>query len=222
MRARISFDALALAFVQTRLVLGMKRRTAADVLEDRAKTGVVRDQEFSGRRAHEHLDARAAGKLLVLGDLPRVFRGAADEECEVAVHPPDRAADLVGEIHAVDRERIGIRHFKDGGDAAHDRRTRAAFQIFLVSHARFAEMNLRVDDPGKNMEPRAMPGLAGGTRRDAAESCDFAVANADIADGRAIVVYDGRAGKNEIVGFGHPAPRSGPALPVPQSGITCR
>ena len=87
MRARIALDAQSLAIVETVLVLGVKRRTAADHLEDFSQTVVILDQQRTGGRSDEHLDAGAAGRAFQFRQILHILAGAADEESEVAMHP---------------------------------------------------------------------------------------------------------------------------------------
>ncbi len=109
------------------------------------------------------------------------------------------AADLVGKRLGRDGQRLGIGHFEDGGDAAHDRGAAAGFEVFLVLGAGLAEMHLGVDDAGQDVKARCNrssrpPGEVGET----ADPGNAAVADRHIADAHAIMVDDGSAFQNEI------------------------
>ena len=55
---------------------------------------------------------------------------------------------------------LGIGHFKNARHAAHHGGQRTGLQIFLMFNARFAEMNLRVDDARQNGETGGVDMLA--------------------------------------------------------------
>ena len=103
---------------------------------------IVGDQQRSGRRAHENLDADRAGQAFQLSEVTRIFMGAADPEGEITMHAASPARDLVGKRFGRGRQRFGVGHFEDGRDAAKDRAARAGLEILLVRHTRFAEMHL--------------------------------------------------------------------------------
>ena len=190
----------------------MNRDATARVAEDGAEALVVGDEKIAGRRTHENLDAGRARQPLELGDVGRVLVGAADEEGEIAVHAAGGAAHLVGQRLGGHRQRVGVRHLEDGGDAAHDGRARTALQVFLVLGAGFAEMDLRVDDAGQDGEAGAIDDLAPGTGVNRADGGDAAVADADIAESYAILIDDGAVPENEVEGRWH---RSSPLLRRP-------
>ena len=60
-----------------------------------------------------------------------------------------------------------------------------AFQVFLVFHAGFPEMHLRVDDTGQNMEPGGVEPAFGGGARQIADRGDPAAADAHVGGGPA-------------------------------------
>ena len=84
---------------------------------------------------------------------------AADEKGEIAEHAMPGAAHFIGQRLGGSGQRLRVRHFEDGGDAAGNRRTAAGFQIFLVLEARLAEMHLRVDDAGQDVQARGVDRL---------------------------------------------------------------
>ena len=78
------------------------------------------------------------------------------------MHAVGGAGDLVLEGFAGRRQRDGVGHLEDAGHPAHDRRKRAGLEIFLVLEAGLAEMDLGIDDTGKDGEARAIDRLVGG------------------------------------------------------------
>ncbi len=77
------------------------------------------------------------------------------------------------------------------------------FQVFLVGEARLAEMHLAVDHARQQMQAAAVDHLAGRGARQIADGREAAGANAEIAHALAVVVDDGAALEDQIVGFGH-------------------
>jgi hypothetical protein len=134
--------------------------------------GVVGNQQAAGGRAHEHLDAGAAGQPLERGELGDVLVRAADIEGEVAVHAAGGAGDLVLEGLAGGGQRVGVGHLEDAGDAAHDRGERAGREVFLVLEAGLAEMHLGVDDAGEDVEAGAVVDFGGGGGGEIADGGD--------------------------------------------------
>ena len=69
---------------------------------------------------------------------------------------------------------LGVGHFEDGGDAAHDRGAAAGFEVFLVFGTGFAQMHLAVDHAGQDVKPGAVDHFAGlvlAEMADARRSC---------------------------------------------------
>ena len=64
--------------------------------------------------------------------------------------------DLVGQRLGRDGRGLGVGHFEDAGDAAHDRGAAAGFEVFLVLGAGLAQMHLGVDDAGQDVKPGAI------------------------------------------------------------------
>ena len=96
-------------------------------------------------------------------------------------------------------ERLRIGHFKHGGDAAHDGGAAAAFQVFLVFSARFAEMHLAVDDAGENMKTLAIDHLGGAALVEYSKPCNAAAGNGNVALVGSVMVDNGAALENEII-----------------------
>ena len=147
------------------LVLGMERGAAADRLEDRAHALVVLDQQRAGRRAHEHLDAGSARQPLELAQIAGVLARARRHRrrSRNACGDAPRLT-LSASASARGGERIGVRHFEHGGDAAQHRAARAGFQVLLVGQAGLAEMHLAVDHARQQMQAAAVDRLAGARR----------------------------------------------------------
>ena len=202
-RARIAFDAQSLALVEPVFVLGVERGAPPDRLEDVAHALVVLDQQRTGGRAHEHLYAGTAGKQFEFRQVLGVLARAAHEEREIAMHAMMRALDLVGECLRVRRGRIGVRHLEHRGDAAHDGAERAGFEIFLVGRTGFAEMHLGVDHARQDMQAAAIDRLARGRRRQLSDRGDPSGRDAEIACRFAVVIDDGAAPEDQIVGLRH-------------------
>ncbi len=203
MRARVALDAQALALVQAILVLGMKRRTAADRADDLAQALVVLHQEAPRGRADEHLDARAAFRALQHRQLLEIVARAADVEGEVAVHAMRAAPDLVGERLLGDRQRIGVRHLEHPRDAAHDRGARAGLQILFLRQAGLAEMHLRVDHAGQDMQALAVDDFGGARAGKRADGGDAPVLDRKVAQALAVLIDDRAGLQDHIVAGAH-------------------
>ena len=119
------------------------------------------------------------------------------------MHPVMRAAHLVFEICRAGRQRIGVRHLKDGGDSAHDRRAGTRLEIFLMRRARLAKMHLRVDHARQDVQTLGVDDLAGRGPRQVADLGDFAGADADIARADSILIDQNAALENQIESLGH-------------------
>ena len=85
------------------------------------------------------------------------------------MHAVVAAPHLVGERLGVVVCGFGVGHLEDGRDAAHDGGARAGFEIFLVVEPRLAEMHLRVDDAGQDVQA---PAIDDAGRRGAREIAD--------------------------------------------------
>ena len=77
------------------------------------------------------------------------------------MHTMAAALHLVGERRLGDGQGIGVGHFEDAGDTAENSGPGARFEVFLVLGARFAEMNLAVDDAGQDGQAGAVDHLSG-------------------------------------------------------------
>ncbi len=80
-------------------------------------------------------------------------------------------------------------------------------QVFLVLEPGLAEMHLAVDDAGQDVQAAAVDRLAGRCPAEIADGGDAAVPDADVAQALAVLVDDGAACQDEIVGRGHAALR---------------
>jgi len=74
----------------------------------------------------------------------------------------------------------GVGHLEDAGNAAHHGGTRSAFQVFLVLHPGFAEMDLRVDHARQHMQAGCLESFVGRCGRQVADCGNPAIADADI------------------------------------------
>ena len=115
-----------------------------------------------------------AGHAFELGQRADIGGRRADIERIVAMHAAFGAGELVFDGGARGGRRGGVGHFEHGGHAAQHGGAAAAFQVFLVLVAGFAEMDLAVDHAGQDMQPLGLEGLCrlGGAER--ANGGDFA------------------------------------------------
>ena len=100
-----------------------------------------------------------AFELFEFRNVGNIVARAADEKGEIAEHAMPRAVHFIGQRLGGSGQRLRVRHFEDGSDAARDRSTAAGFEIFLVLEARLAEMHLRVDDAGQDVQARGIDRL---------------------------------------------------------------
>ena len=199
MRVGIALHADRLALVQPIFVLSMEGGAAAGLRQDRRHPRIILDQEGARGRAHEHLDARRAGQALQLGHMFGVLMGAADPEGEIAVHAVQAARHLVGQGFRGRGERIGVRHFEHRRHPAQHGGARTGLQILLVGQAGLAEMHLRVDDAGQDMQPRAVDALPGAGLRQIANGRDAPAAQANVALALAVVIDQRSVLENGVV-----------------------
>src|ERR1700730_15702896 len=94
MRARITFEAQGLAFVEAILVLGVKRGATADHRKNPAQAGIVLDQQRAGGGADEHFYAGTTRRAFQFRQILNILAGAADEEGEIAMHALGAGLDL--------------------------------------------------------------------------------------------------------------------------------
>ena len=189
----------------------MKSGAPARVLQNRGNAIIVLDQQIAGRRTHEHLDAGSTWKPLKLGDVPGVVPRAADPEGKVAMHASRSPAHLVRQSLRAGGERVGVGHLEDRGDTAQHSGARACLQVFLVFQAGLAEMHLAVDHARQDVERATVDDFPGGCLEQVADRRDAALADADVAQTDAVMVGDGAAFQDHVVGGCH----DGCARPLP-------
>ncbi len=119
------------------------------------------------------------------------------------MHAPARARHLVGKLRFARRQRIGVGHVEDADDAAQNRAARSRFKVFLMRRARLAEMHLRVDDAGQNMQAATVDRLTGRGARQIADFGDLAVAKADVARALAVLIDERAAGEDDVEDLRH-------------------
>ena len=107
------------------------------------------------------------------------------------MHAVTAALHLVGEGLLGDGQRIGVRHFEHGRDAAHHGAARSGFKIFLMRLARLAEMHLRIHHAGQDVQALAVDRLGGGGLPEPADRGDPAIGDADVADALAVLIDHG-------------------------------
>jgi hypothetical protein len=93
-----------------------------------------------------------------------VLGTGAEEEGVVGPGSAPGPGQFVDETLRGRRGWIGIGHLAKGGDASGDGREGAGGEVFLVLVARFAEMDLRIDQAGEDEAPPGIEtwGLCGG------------------------------------------------------------
>ena len=118
---------------------------------------------------------------------------------------PVAARDLVGErlaASSVSGSVFGISN--TAGDAAHHRGARAGFEVLLVLEPGLAEMHLRVDDAGQDVEAGAVDRLAGRAARDRSPIAAMRPPATPMSRARAAVVVDhGAALEEEVEALRH-------------------
>src|ERR1017187_361953 len=124
------------------------------------------------------------------------------------MHAVMGALDLVGNRLSRGGGRIGIRHLKYRGDAAEHRAARAEFEILLVGETGLAEMHMAVDHARQQMQAAAIDHLSRSGARKVPDRRELAGTNTEIPRTLAVLVVDGVALEDQVVGFSH----SGPAL----------
>ena len=158
-----------------------------------------------------------ASQPLQRRDVVDVLARAADIEGEVAEHAMARALAPCRPAPRRCGERLGVGHLEHGGDAADHRGAAAGLQVLLLLQARLAEMHLGVDDAGQHVQARWRRRPRPPGRAQAADGGDAAIADADIALGRAVVIDDGAALDQDIEGLGH----AGLLLASAACALTC-
>ena len=93
---------------------------------------------------------------------------------------------------------LGVGHFEDAGDAAHDRGAAAGFEVFLVLGAGLAQMHLAVDDAGQDVQARAVDRFRPPGAVEMADPGDAAAGDGDVAEAGAVVIDDGAALQDQI------------------------
>src|SRR3546814_16993036 len=99
-----------------------------------------------------------------LAQVARVGVGRPDIKGVLAPHAARRALQLVGERIGRVGIGLGVRHFKDAGDATKHGGAAARLKVFLLLQPRLAVMNLRVDRARKDDKTAAVEVLACTTR----------------------------------------------------------
>src|SRR5665811_1683193 len=79
----------------------------------------------------------------------------------------------------------------------------AGLQIFLVLHARFAEMDLGINDTRQDMEAARVDGLARKALSDMADGANSAISDANVGGSFAVLIDDGSAFEHNVERLGH-------------------
>ena len=174
------------------------------LLQDRRDALVVLDQQVAGRGAHEHLDAGRARQPFQLADIARHSRACrrprrrsrnACGRCARRTLSASAAALVVsGLVFGISKTAV-----TPPSTAAREPVSRSS----LCSSARLAEMHLAVDHAGQDVQAAAVDRLAGRRLAEIADRGDASVRDADVAQAVAVMVDDGAACQDEVVGRRH-------------------
>jgi hypothetical protein len=198
MARSIVFHLQGSAGAQSSLVFGMKCRTARDNCQDAGERLVIIDQKVARGGAHEHLHAATAPKLLKGAQCFGILAGGAHIEGKIAVHAILGAAQLAGEAFGSSRRRLRIGHFENSRHATHDGSPATRLQVLLMGQSRFAEVNMRVDNAGENVQAAAIDRtfpLPGGKPP---HSGNFTAGDSYVASARTLVIDDDTVCEDEI------------------------
>ncbi len=202
----VAFTGQGAALGQAIFVFRVEGGAAIDIGQHGGHAGIVGDQQRAGRGPHEHLDAAAARQPFKLAQFVHVLMGAADIKGVVAMHAMMPTPDLVLEGGRIGRGRIGVRHFEDGDDTAHDRGLRAGFQIFLPFQTGLAEVDLGVDDARHGQQAGGVEDLGGAVLRQIAKGGKAPPVDTDIAPAAPGMVDDVGIADDQVKGAGHGVP----------------
>ena len=122
-------------------------------------------------------DAAAEFQLRQLGD---VGLGAADIEAHVAPGLAFHVVLLPGELFRIGDRRRGVGHVEHRGKAAEHGGAGAGGDALHRLVAGVAQMDVRIDQAGQNVQAGGVDGLVGGGVGGHAERGDAAVADADV------------------------------------------
>src|ERR1700730_15461064 len=86
MRGGVAWHQQILALVEAKLILAVESRAPSGLAKDGGDSGIVRDEERTCRRSHEHLDSSGARQAFELWNIAPIIRRAADPEGEIAMH----------------------------------------------------------------------------------------------------------------------------------------
>ena len=204
MRTRIALDAEIHALAQPVLVLGMEGGAAADGIEHRAHAVVVLDQQRAGGGAHEHLHRRQhAGQHFQFAEVLGVLARGTDIESEIAMHAVMAARDFVGE--GIGRGRggsvFGISNTAVTPPSTAPREPVSRSSLWVRPGSR--KCTWLSMTPGQQVQTLAVDGLARRGPRQVADRRELAGADAEIARALAVVVDDGAALEDQVVGVCH-------------------
>jgi hypothetical protein len=151
----------------------------AGVIERAAHDLVVLDaMAVVGERDHAGLVERADGRELLA--LHADGDAAGGEDVDAGRFERALAHERDG-VRAV-RGRVGVGHGQDAGEAARRRRARAGGDGFLLAAARFAQVDVHVDEAGRDDEALRVDDGHGGILRRGGAFGDASVDDEEIAD----------------------------------------
>ena len=168
-----------LAVLQAVFVLAVIGDAAAAGAHDAFQVLVVLDHQVAGGTAGEDLDRADAAAEFQLCQFGDVGLGAADIEAHVAPGLAFHVVLLPGELFGIGDRRRGVRHVEHRGKAAEHGGAGAGGDALHRLVAGVAQMHVRVDQAGQNVQAGGVDGLVGGGVGGHAEGGDAAVADAD-------------------------------------------
>ena len=118
------------------------------------------------------------------------------------MHAALRAGELVGELRALTVSGLVFGISKTAVTPPITAAREPVSRSSLCSSARLAEVHLRVDDAGEQMQPGRVDGLAGLARCQAADGRDFPRFDANVGEAFAGMIDEGGAFDEEIEVFG--------------------
>src|SRR5579875_419122 len=207
-------------------VLGMDGHSAMAIAQNGKNAVVIRHQERSRRAAHEHFHAGAAGQTLKPPKVFDVFPRCTYEEGVIDPGASARTRQLVVEQSLGRGARLRVWHLENANNPAERGAGRAGRKIFLVLVSRLTEMNLRIDDPRKDVESADIDDCLGDCAIERAQCSNSSVSNADIRFHQTTRSCADAAPKNDLESIRHDlsfaAPRRQYSSCFQQlEGVTC-
>jgi len=155
--------------------------------EDTFERGLLIDEQVAGAGANEDFDAGGPFGLLKFSD---IVGCRADIEAVVDDRLGRGQSELIMQRGNAGRVGLGVRHLQKRGDAPLRTGKRTSVEVFLVGEAGIAEVNLVVDDTGKQMQPGGVDRFINGHGARWIDGEDASVFNEDVARADTIGQHD--------------------------------